>query len=217
MVSEDKQQRVRLVAGVRCAIRMRSKLPSRHLASRLPQHDIRNSINHVIGHHSNYSIHFYKVRQSVESEQTCATSSASELLGECSNLPPSADASQPDSVEDVAANELHLWIEGSTEAAQEEARGDWPDRPFLDLDACLVETVKPALERLTRKAFSLIGNYTTNLAESWMSLRCKFDGGKLVNRCQCGSWHARSYGAALRKNMGMSWAPTVWEQVTQSA
>ena len=45
-----------------------------------------------------------------------------------------------------------------------------------------------------------------------MSLRCKFYGGKLVSMCQRGSWHARSCGADLRKNMGTSWSPTVWEQ-----
>ena len=27
------------------------------------------------------------------------------------------------------------------------------------------------------------GNFTTNLAESWMHIRSKFDGGKQINQC----------------------------------
>ena len=31
-------------------------------------------------------------------------------------------------------------------------------------------------------------NVTTNLAESWMHVRTKFDGGKVINQSQSGSW-----------------------------
>ena len=58
----------------------------------------------------------------------------------------------------------------------------------------------------------LASNHTTNLAESWMSIRCKFDGGKTINRCQRG--HARCYGGALRKNFGPAWSPLVFHKVT---
>lgn len=56
------------------------------------------------------------------------------------------------------------------------------------------------------------GNFTTNLVESWMHIRCKFDGGKQVNRIQGGSWQARCAGAGLRCNMGPSWGPAAWEK-----
>ena len=36
-----------------------------------------------------------------------------------------------------------------------------------------------------------------------MHIRCKFDGGKQINRVQGGSWQARCAGAGLRCNMGM--------------
>ena len=35
--------------------------------------------------------------------------------------------------------------------------------------------------RLVAKAPQLLGNFTTNLAESWMHIHMKFDGGKVIN------------------------------------
>ena len=61
-----------------------------------------------------------------------------------------------------------------------------------------------------------VGNFTTNLAEGYMHIRCKFDGGKQVNRSQSGSWEARCAGAALRVNEGPEWGPICWEKITKS-
>ena len=61
------------------------------------------------------------------------------------------------------------------------------------------------------------GNFTTNLAESWMHIRAKFDGGKVINRSQSGSWEARCSGAGLRANEGPEWGPKTWERVTGEA
>ena len=38
-----------------------------------------------------------------------------------------------------------------------------------------------------------------------MHIRCKFEGGKQINRVQGGSWQARCAGAELRCNMAPSW------------
>ena len=56
------------------------------------------------------------------------------------------------------------------------------------------------------------GNLTSNLAENWMHIRFKFDGGKQINRGQDGSWQARCAGAGLGCNVGPSWEPTAWEK-----
>ncbi|XP_052063676.1 uncharacterized protein LOC127703187 [Mytilus californianus] len=72
------------------------------------------------------------------------------------------------------------------------------------------------LNNVARKARSLIGNFTTNLAECWMHMRTKFDGGKMLNHCNRGSWHTRCYATALRFNKGPTWSPNVWEQATKS-
>ena len=55
------------------------------------------------------------------------------------------------------------------------------------------------------------GNFTTNLAEGYMHIRSKFDGGKQINRSQSGSWEARCAGAALRVNV-TDWKDTqTWQ------
>ena len=47
------------------------------------------------------------------------------------------------------------------------------------VDPKLLLDIQIIVSRLVAKAGQLIGNFTTNLAENWMGLRCKFDGGKL--------------------------------------
>ena len=47
-----------------------------------------------------------------------------------------------------------------------------------------------------------VGNFTTNLAECWMSIQAKFDGGKQCNRSQRGAWEGRCAVAGLRQNLG---------------
>ena len=60
----------------------------------------------------------------------------------------------------------------------------------------------------------ILDNFTTNLAECWMSIRAKFDGGKLYNRSQSGAWEGRCAGAGLRQNLGAEWGPSSWKKVT---
>ena len=61
-----------------------------------------------------------------------------------------------------------------------------------------------------------VGNFTTNLAESWMHIRSKFDGGKQINRSQAGSWEGWCAGAGLHCNEGAGWGPTLWAKVVDT-
>ena len=81
----------------------------------------------------------------------------------------------------------------------------------------LLFEIHAAVSRLVGKARQLLGNSTTNLAECWMHIRAKFDGGKVINRSQSGSWQHRCMGAGLRQNMGREWGPQVWKIMTQSS
>ena len=47
-------------------------------------------------------------------------------------------------------------------------------------------------------------------------MRTKFDGGKVINRSQSGSFEHRCMGAGLRMNLGPNWGPTTWESLTGS-
>ena len=46
-----------------------------------------------------------------------------------------------------------------------------------------------------------------------MYIRCKFDGGKQINRSQSGSWQAHCAGTCLQFNEGAAWGPHTWQQV----
>ena len=81
----------------------------------------------------------------------------------------------------------------------------------------LYHDIQVQLSRLVGKAEQLLGNTTTNLAECWMHMRCKFDGGKVINRSQSGSWEIRCLGAGLRQNLGREWGPQAWKQMTKSS
>ncbi len=76
--------------------------------------------------------------------------------------------------------------------------------------------IQVLVSRLVAKAQQLLGNETTNLAECWMHIRAKFDGGKVINRSQSGSWEYRCMGAGLQQNLGKEWGPVVWSGMTGS-
>ena len=80
----------------------------------------------------------------------------------------------------------------------------------------MLHDIQLLVSRLASKAPQLIGNFTTNLAESWMNIRCKFDGGKVVNRSQSGSWEFRCMGAGLQLNLGHDWGPQAFSDMTES-
>ena len=84
------------------------------------------------------------------------------------------------------------------------------------IDPKMMADIQVTVGRLIAKAGQLIGNFTTNLAETWMHMRCKFDGGKVINRSQSGSFQHRCMGAGLRQNLGPTWGPKTWSAVISS-
>ena len=64
--------------------------------------------------------------------------------------------------------------------------------------------IQVILSRLVAKAEQLVENVTTNLAESWMHVRAKFDGGKVVQISEWvmrtslhGGWFATQHGKGI--------------------
>ena len=86
-----------------------------------------------------------------------------------------------------------------------------------NIDPRMYHDIQLVLGRLVAKAEQLIDNVTTNLAESWMHVRTKFDGGKVINRSQSGSWEHRAMGAGLQHNEGKEWGPKAWPEMTNSS
>ena len=87
----------------------------------------------------------------------------------------------------------------------------------IEIDPKLFHDIQTALSRLVSKAGQLIDNATTNVAESWMHVRSKYDGGKVINRSQSGSWEHRCMGAGLQQNLGKQWGPEVWKGMTSAS
>ncbi len=69
----------------------------------------------------------------------------------------------------------------------------------IEINPKMYHDIQVILSRLVAKAEQLIDNVTTNLAESWMHVRTKYDGGK------SGSWEHHCMGAGLQHNMGKEW------------
>ncbi|KAK3099893.1 hypothetical protein FSP39_011406 [Pinctada imbricata] len=196
----SKSTRVRLVSAVRCAIRVRSKeleskQKDRSTAIKDLSHDIRNSVYHVFGKHDNCS-DFCRASEKSKSD----------------NFKYNVD-NDDSSIVDVLDEQVNQWTEGCSLESQEDARCGTAIN-YSDVEHHIIKDVSFILNRISEKADRLIGNNTTNLAEAWMHIRSKFDGGKVLNLCNKGSWHARCYGGALRMNLGPQWAPHTWKIAT---
>ena len=100
-------------------------------------------------------------------------------------------------------------------ATEQDARQG--EKTPIEMNPKMLHDIQLVLSRLVEKASQLLCNATTNLAESWMHIRSKFDRGKVINRSQSGSWEYRCMGAGLQQNMGKQWGPTVWSKMTDSS
>ena len=110
---------------------------------------------------------------------------------------------------DVVTDQEQLWIETVTDTHEVENDASQGEQAPTNVSPELFHDVQVLVTRLVGKAHQLLG---TNLAESWMHIRSKFDGGKVIHRSQSGSWEHRSMGAGLRQNLGKEWGPQVWER-----
>jgi len=75
-------------------------------------------------------------------------------------------------------------------------------------------SVLRASDRIVSLAEQLVENQTSNLAECYMGLRSYFDGGKVYNRVQSGSFQGRCYAAGLRFQEEPQWITHTYEEVT---
>ena len=85
---------------------------------------------------------------------------------------------------DAVREASEMWHESVKEMSESEVnliRNGGKSTVLADED--LLKDVYFLLNRMAGKSDRLICNFTSNLAESWMNVRCKFDGGKVTNRC----------------------------------
>ena len=92
---------------------------------------------------------------------------------------------------------------------EDEARGGHSNST-VNIPDELLFLVQRAGDRLVSMAPQVISNSTSNLAEAFMNVCCKFDGGTFFNRIQRGSFQHRCYGAGLHFQLGPDWTAKVW-------
>ena len=217
--------RKQLTKAARCAIKMRSALTDKKEAAKLLRQDLRNGPYHCFGDHSHCSTDYCRVTESSEQAMT-------------GRMPPTDNAASDESgmstdVQRIADQEQRLWEDALNEENLDDVRLIPPSS--LPIDTEIMCDIQRLVGRLIAKAEQLlgmifchmllcihvltdhllhIGNFTTNLAESWMHIRSKFDGGKQINRSQSGSWEGRCAGAGLRQVLGPAWGPKAWKEAT---
>ena len=137
---------------------------------------------------------------------------------------------QEDDLEDAAMEPQQEWDDATDDTNFEGVRTvpvATTTIPTAQEEAIICD-VQRILGRLVGKASQLlgmllkiiythyfIGNCMTNLAECWMHICTKFDGGKQINRSRQGSWEGRCTGAGLRLNGSPAWGPTCWEKASK--
>ncbi len=206
-----KTKRIQISTGARCAIKMRAnQLKKKELEERKAVESLRHDINnigfHSFGCHENCSKDFCKIKQKKENETNV------QKRQENTDENPDCLDNDDDDDDDILADQAAMWADIMSEEKQDGSRsaGITPQ----DIDPTLLMHVNKLLNRLAEKADRLIQNNTSNLCENWMSIRCKLDGGKKINRTHRFSWYYRCYGAGLRRNLGTYWGPKTWESCT---
>ncbi|KAL4223375.1 hypothetical protein ACF0H5_016845 [Mactra antiquata] len=163
---------------------MRAKEHNKHIGAAKLEKDIRNSIHHIFGKHDNCS-DFCKVK-SPRTNVNIVTDD------------PSEENSSNDEPTDVYMGIYLMWTERSSLQHQENSRyGNFLQ--YSDLKSNMLQDISVILDRVASKSSRLIHNTTTNLAECWMHIRTKFDGGKLYNFV---TEDTRCFGGSLRMNLG---------------
>ena len=109
---------------------------------------------------------------------------------------------------------MQAWVDATDNEGLDDIRST--PTTTAEIDQQMICDIQRAISQLAGKVSQLIGtklckttinktilhHITTNLAESWMHIRSKFDGGKQINRSQAGSWEGRCAGAGLHCNEG---------------
>ena len=184
-----------LTTGARCAKKMHSKTGN---VEQLRQ-DLRNGPSHVFNDHTNCNASFCTVVSGSPTTNTNHVLTQSQT-NEGGNLPVIID--------NIIISEIGI------ECEENDARNGDNSLNHKNIPDDLFFRVQRAGDALVSKAPALISNSTSNLAECFMSIQCKFDGGKVYNRIQRDSFQNRCFGAGLRFQLGVDWGPSMWEAVT---
>ena len=197
----------RLTAGARAAIRMHARTQE---VEQL-RHDLRNAPYHVFGDHSKCNQAFCHVREREETEERNDEQVPTDTNPESTET----SSTLQEQVDNIIQQEQEDDMSPSSLSSQEENEARSGYTVSLDqLPDGLLFKVLRAGDRLVSLAKQLIDNQTSNLAESYMGIRTHFDGGKVFNRVQSGSFESRCYAAGLKFQEGPQWITHAYQEST---
>ena len=84
-------------------------------------------------------------------------------------------------VSNILGDQALFWTEGMGEEDLLKSRGQCLSEK-MEIDSKMYVNIYQIVLRYANKADKLLDNETTNLAEMWMNIRSKFDGGKQINK-----------------------------------
>ena len=168
-------------------------------------HDLRNCLSHVFGVHSRSSVDLGTIRQS---DTTPANNDI-----ELQNTPPTSDAADTN-----IEQQIDTIIQEETDTTTPEDEHDVTHGRHSSLTPHvapgLLNAIAKCADHIVSLAPQLITNQTSNLAESYMSIRCIMDGGKQFNHIQGGSFeHCCAAGLATQRGPG--WMTSFWTAATK--
>ena len=195
----------RLTIGARVAIRMHSQ--TRDIQQL--RHDLRNGPSHVFGNHSKCNPSFCKTREADIHHSDSSDNDSDENEEANTNI---QDATISQQLYDIIDQECD-----NLPTATDEFRAQSRRPPsIVSIPAGLLDKIAACGDRLVMLSSQLIDNETSNLAECYMSIRCRYDGGKQMNRIQSGSFEMRCFAAGMRMQDGPTWPVEAMEHITRT-
>ena len=179
----------RLTAAARAAIRMHST--TRNI-NQLRQ-DLRNAPFHVFGDHTNCSPSFCKAcsNRQDDVDEPVSEVTAIQPDGDEREIIPESENDTHISISDKMLDVIDEELRTEQHQLRDENEARFCAARITDvLPTGLLTKVLAASDRIVSLAPQLVNNVTSNLAETYMGIRTYFDGGKLFNRVQSGSFEA---------------------------
>ena len=144
--------------------------------------DLQNGPSYVFSDHTNCSTSFCKVTAGISNSSSQQVIHSGGVVA--TQVPAHTSSSAQHStltstIDNIINHKLAKERENYT--IEDEARSGDSTVNRSDIPDDLFFKVKCASDRLVSNAPALISNSTSNLAECLMSVRCKFDGGKVYN------------------------------------
>lgn len=188
----------KISAGARAAIRMHSETKNIQQLRK----DLRNGPYHVFGDHERCNVAFCRRKEAMPSSNV-----GDIILPTCNSKNENCD------IDDETANV----DDDITQCDENSARTAGNSHVLDKLPLGLMNEIQRYIDRLESLAPQLIGNFTSNSAESYMNINAKFNGGKQICRNRRGAYQYRCNGAALAfQHGGAGWHEEAWSEIFQT-